>query len=130
MQMHHLHLFVPDPAAAQRWYGDHFGAVPGQRLGGVEAVRTKFDTANVPGTEITLSKSAAALLPTKGRSVDHIGFEVKDIDAFVTKLQASGIKTDGAVRNSANASGLRIAYITDPWGLEIEITEGLAQAPK
>jgi catechol 2,3-dioxygenase-like lactoylglutathione lyase family enzyme len=130
MRMHHLHLLVPDPAAAQRWYVEHFGAVAGQRLGGVEAVRTKFDTANVPGTEITLSKSAAPLLPTKGRAVDHIGFEVSDIDAFVTRLQASGIKTDAAVRNSTNASGLRIVYITDPWGVEIEITQGLARAPK
>jgi catechol 2,3-dioxygenase-like lactoylglutathione lyase family enzyme len=129
MQMHHLHLLVPDPPAAQRWYVEHFGAVAGQRLGGVAAVRTQFDTANVPGAEITLSKSAAALLPTKGRSVDHIGFETKDIDAFVAKLQAAGIKTDGAVRDSANASGLRIVYITDPWGVEIEITQGLARTP-
>ena len=57
---------------------------------------------------------------------DHVGFEVNNIDAFGAKLQAAGIKTDGAVRNSANASGLRIVYITDPWGTEIEITEGLA----
>ena len=60
---------------------------------------------------------------------DHIGFEVKNIDAFVGKLQAAGIKTDGAIRNSANASGLRIVYVTDPWGTEIEITEGLATTP-
>jgi hypothetical protein len=58
-----------------------------------------------------------------------MGFEVKDIDTFASRLQAAGIKTDAAVRNSANASGLRIAYITDPWGTEIEITEGLAMAP-
>ena len=58
--------------------------------------------------------------------MDHMGFEVKNIDAFVAKLQAAGIKTDAAIRNSANASGLRIVYVTDPWGTEIEITEGLA----
>ena len=58
-----------------------------------------------------------------------MGFEVKNIDAFVAKLQAAGIKTDAAVRGSTNASGLRIVYITDPWGTEIEITEGLAATP-
>jgi len=126
MQMHHIHLLVPDPLAAQRWYIEHFGAVAGHRLGGVAVVRTQFDTANVPGAEITLSKSEAPQLPTKGRAVDHIGFEVRDIDAFVARLQASGLKTDGAVRNSTNASGLRIVYLTDPWGVEIEITQGLA----
>ena len=121
LQMHHIHLMVADPAAAQKWYGEHFGATPGKRL--------TFETATVPGTEIALGKADAALVPTKGRSVDHIGFEVKNIDAFVTKLQATGIKTDAAIRNSTNAAGLRIVFITDPWGTEIEITEGLATTP-
>ncbi len=121
LQMHHIHLMVADPAAAQKWYGQHFGATPGKRL--------TFETATVPGTEIALGKADAALVPTKGRSVDHIGFEVKSIDAFVAKLQAAGIKTDAAIRNSTNASGLRIVFVTDPWGTEIEITEGLATTP-
>jgi len=46
----------------------------------------------------------------------------------VKNLQAAGIQTDGAVRTSANASKLRIVYITDPWGTYIELTEGLAPA--
>ena len=121
LQMHHIHLFVSDPVAAQKWYVEHFGAVAGKRA--------QYETANVPGTEITLAKTETPLAPTKGRSVDHIGFEVTNIDAFVAKLQASGIKTDAAIRNSANASGLRIVYITDPWGTEIEITQGLATTP-
>ena len=121
LQMHHIHLMVADPAAAQKWYGQHFGAAPGKRL--------TFETATVPGTEIALGKADAPLAPTKGRSVDHIGFEVKNLDGFVAKLQAAGIKTDAAIRNSANASGLRIVFITDPWGTEIELTEGLASTP-
>src|SRR5579863_10527097 len=83
MAMHHIHLFVPDPKAAQQWYGEHFGATPGKR--------GQYDTANVPGTEITLAKADGPLAPTKGRSVDHIGFEVRNIDAFVAKLQGAGI---------------------------------------
>src|SRR5437867_8015802 len=118
MRMHHIHLMVPDPLAAQKWYIQNFGATAGKRA--------QFDTANVPGTEITLGKADMPQAPTKGRSVDHIGFEVKNIDAFVAKLQAAGLKTDAAIRNSANASGLRIVYVTDPWGTEIEITEGLS----
>jgi catechol 2,3-dioxygenase-like lactoylglutathione lyase family enzyme len=118
MQMHHIHLFVPDTAQAQKWYGQHFGGVAGKR--------GQIDVVNVPGTEIAFGKADPPVVPTKGRSVDHIGFEVKDIDAFVAKLQAAGIKTDAAVRNSTNASNLRIAYITDPWGTEIELTQGLA----
>lgn len=129
LQMHHIHLMVPDPPAAQRWYADHFSAVAGTRMGGVAVVRTKFDTANVPGAEITLSRTAAATTPTDGRAFDHIGFEVRDIDAVVARLQAAGLKTDAAVRNSANTSGLRIVYVTDPWGTKIELTQGLASTP-
>ena len=117
MQMHHIHLNVTNPQDAQKWYGQNFGATPGKR--------GQFDTANVPGTEIALTKSDTQLAPTKGRSVDHIGFEVKNIDAFVAKLQAAGIKTDAPIRSSTNAAGIRLAYVTDPWGTEIEITQGL-----
>lgn len=118
MQMHHIHLMVPEPVEAQRWYVQHFGAAA--------AKRAQYDVANVPGTELTFGRAAAPQAPTKGRSVDHIGFEVKNIDAFVATLRAAGIKTDAAIRNSANASGLRIVFVTDPWGTEIELTEGLA----
>jgi len=115
--MHHIHLFVPDPLAAQAWYVKHFGAVAGKR--------NAFDTANVPGAEIALAKNDMHQEPTKGRSVDHIGFEVKNIDQFVKTLAADGIQTEAPIRTSANASKLRIAYITDPWGTYIELTEGL-----
>jgi len=116
--MHHIHMFLPDPPAAQAWYGKNFGAVAGKR--------NQFDTATVPGAELTFTKNEMPQVPTKGRSVDHIGFEVKNLDQFVKNLEAAGIHTEAPIRNSANAPKLRIAYITDPWGTYIELTEGLA----
>src|SRR5215813_3569059 len=121
MMMNHIHLQVLDVMQGQQWYVQHFGGIAGKR--------GRWDVANVPGTELTIGKVDALQAPTKSRSLDHIGFEVKNIDAFVAKLQASGVKTDAPVRNSANASGLRIAFVTDPWGTEIEITEGLSATP-
>jgi catechol 2,3-dioxygenase-like lactoylglutathione lyase family enzyme len=115
--MHHIHLFVPDPSAAQKWYVEHFGATAGKR--------GRFDTANVPGTEITLAKADTPVAPSKGRSVDHIGFEVTNIDAFVKKLEGEGIKIEGPIRTSPNLSTLRVAFLTDPWGTRIELSEGL-----
>ena len=96
-----------------------------QNFGAVAGKRGQWDVANVPGTEITIGKVDMAQVPTDGRSVDHIGFEVKNIDAFAAKLQAAGIKTDAPIRNSTNAANLRLVYVTDPWGTKIEITEGL-----
>ncbi len=121
IQMNHIHLNVTDVMQAQQWYVQHFGAVAGKR--------GRWDVANVPGTEITIGKVDALQTPTDGRAVDHIGFEVKQIDAFVAKLHAAGIRTDADIRNSANASGLRIVFVTDPWGTKIEITEGLGATP-
>lgn len=59
--MHHIHLLVPNPAEAQKWYVQHFGAIAGKRIGGIGLVRSEFDTVNVPGTEITLSKVDGAV---------------------------------------------------------------------
>jgi hypothetical protein len=56
--------------------------------------------------------------------IDHIGFEVKDLDGFYKTLQAQGIEFEGPVRQSANASQLKVAFLTDLWGTRIELTEG------
>ena len=32
VEMHHIHMFMPDPLAAQAWYVKNFGAVAGKRL--------------------------------------------------------------------------------------------------
>ena len=121
VEMHHIHLFLPDAVAGQAWYVKNFGAVAGKRL--------MFETATIPGAEITISKSDTQLAPTKGRSADHMGFEVKNIDEVVKRLEAAGIHTEAPVRTSANASKLRITYVFDPWGTYIELTEGLTPAP-
>ncbi len=116
--MHHIHMFVTDPLAVQAWYVKNFGAMEGKR--------NAYDTANVPGAEFTLAKQAAAQVPIKGRSLDHVGFEVTNIEEFIKKLQANGIVLEApGLRYSANASTLRVAFIVDPWGTYVEITEGL-----
>jgi catechol 2,3-dioxygenase-like lactoylglutathione lyase family enzyme len=120
VEMHHIHLFVPDPLAAQAWYVKNFGAVAGKR--------GQFDTATVPGAEIAFNKVDMLQAPTKGRSADHMGFEVKNVDQFVAKLEAAGIHTDAPARFSPNASKTRIAFINDPWGTYIELTQGLTPA--
>ena len=51
-------------------------------------------------------------MPTRGRVLDHIGFDVKDHAAFVKKIEAEGITLDEPARTSP--AGNRIAFITDP----------------
>jgi catechol 2,3-dioxygenase-like lactoylglutathione lyase family enzyme len=114
--MDHVHLFVPAPLEAQAWYVKMFGAVPGKR--------GQFETATVPGAEIAITKDDTTQT-TKGRSLDHIGFEVKNLNETVKRLEAAGIKMDRAPALGSNGT-TKIAFLFDPWGTYIELTEGLA----
>ena len=61
--------------------------------------------------------------PTRGRMLAHIGFEVTNLEAFCRKLEADGVMLD--VPYTLHASGIGYAFLTDPWGVYIELTEGL-----
>ena len=49
---------------------------------------------------------------------------MKNLEAFCKQLEAQGIKLAVAYRQ-VPALGIAIAFITDPWGTSIELTEGL-----
>lgn len=112
---HHIHIFTADDGAARDWYVKHFGGKPG--------TRGPFKKADVPGIELTFAK-ADGVAPTKGRVLDHIGFEVDDLEALCRRLEADGVAFDVPFRK-LEQSGLSVAFLTDPWGTYIELTEGL-----
>jgi catechol 2,3-dioxygenase-like lactoylglutathione lyase family enzyme len=119
--MHHVHLFIPDPQAAQLWYAKNFGAVSGQYK--------SHELSVLPGAELSYTKVDTLLLPSKGRALEHIGFEIKDLDHFVQQLEKSGVHTEDGVRTSQNDPGVKVAHLTDPWGVRIELTQGEHGAP-
>ena len=80
-----------------------------------------------PCVNLSFSQGKTELAPTKGRSLDHIGFDVKSLDTFAKKLEAEGIKLDAPIRQIPN-SKTKVAFLTDPWGTYVELTEGLAPA--
>lgn len=114
---HHIHESAPDPAVARAWYVKEFGAAEGTRRG---------PAAMIPGGEVDFLKAQMPAEPTKGRSLDHIGFEVRDLDATLKKLAADGATINMPLRDMTKQIGLKIAFITDPNGTYIELTEGLA----
>jgi catechol 2,3-dioxygenase-like lactoylglutathione lyase family enzyme len=115
---HHVHFATPQIDEMRAWYAKWFDAIPG--------TRSKFKAADLPGVNLTWNPAENPTIPTKGRSLDHIGFEVQDLKAFCKKLEDAGIKLDRPVTSAPNL-GLTIAFITDPWGTRIELTEGLAK---
>jgi catechol 2,3-dioxygenase-like lactoylglutathione lyase family enzyme len=115
---HHLHFTGPQKEM-QAWYMKVFGAA--ERPAGNP---TAFVSAGLPGLTMNFTPDAKTMAGTSGRALDHIGFEVKNLEAFTKNLEAQGIKLNVPYR-PVPALGIAIAFITDPWGTYIELTEGL-----
>jgi len=109
----HLSLTEAEIPKAQAWYAKTFGGKAG--------TRNDAPVVDLPGVQIRFAKADTKQAPTRGRVLDHIGFDVKDHAAFVKKIEAEGIKLDEPVRKSP--TGSTITYITDPWGTRIEIIQ-------
>jgi catechol 2,3-dioxygenase-like lactoylglutathione lyase family enzyme len=118
----HVHLSVPaaEVPKAQAWYAKTFGG----KLG----TRNNAPVVDLPGVQVRFATADKAQAPTRGRVLDHIGFDVNDHAAFIKKLTAEGIKLDEPVRKSP--TGSTITYITDPWGTRIEIVQRAPLGPQ
>src|SRR6202171_2472926 len=112
----HVHFSLPEAEIpkAQAWYAKTFGGKAG--------TRANAPVVDIPGAQLRFAKADTAQAPTKGRVLDHIGFDVKDLQSFVKKIEAEGIKLDEPVRKN-EATGVALTYITDPWGTRIELVQ-------
>lgn len=113
---YHIHFFTPDHEELLAWYTDLFdlevrprGSIP--------------TTTNTPGMNLSFAGSQTPRAPTRGAALDHIGFEFDDLETFCKELEAKGIEFDVPFQDIPSI-GLKIAFITDPAGTFIELTEG------
>ncbi len=127
----HLHTFVNDlppkdrdhqvvPYEMYLWYAKMFGVKlmdggPGSGLGD-----------DLPGVRLRISQTRLDVEPTKGHVLDHIGFEVRDLEAFCRRLEANGVKLDKPY-SKTRSHAFATAELIDPWGTTIELTEGLGR---
>jgi hypothetical protein len=144
----HVHIWVPESARSElsAWYAKTFagiqlppngslmrGGIPGVRIGtestqnpralsprSVGLISGELPAPDSPIVK-TLVKPPAA---SKGRSIDYLGFEVRNLEAFCKNLEARGIKFDEPY-SKARYKSYASARLTDPWGVSIELTEGL-----
>ena len=122
IKYHHVHFINKQYVEMQQWYMKAFDATlrPGQT--------DFFIGADLPGVGYSLNffrwegDQTITHVPTAGRVVDHVGFEVKNLEEFCRKLEAKGIKLTKPYSKSGSMAS---AFITDPWGVSIELTEGL-----
>jgi catechol 2,3-dioxygenase-like lactoylglutathione lyase family enzyme len=118
IQSQHVHFNIPESEIPkiQAWYSTWFGAVPGKRGTNIAA--------DLPGINLSFSKAMndTVQVTTKGRTLDHIGFDVKNLEAFLKKYEAAGGKIDRPYTKNAQTNSA-LAFIYDPWGTYIELNE-------
>ena len=123
---HHVHFTNKQYVEMQQWYIKALNAT--LRDGQTDF----FIGADLPGVGYMLNffkwEPAETLTGTRGRAVDHVGFEVRNLQEFCKQLEAKGIKLTAPYRREPELGNAGVAVITDPWGTVIELTEGLRQA--
>ena len=116
---HHVHVLAEDPEETLAQYAQRFGLEPRAR-GSIA------NTADVPGMNLSFSQAEEHLVSTRNRVVDHIGFEVVNLETFVARLEEQGMVFDVPYQE-LDGIGIAIAFYTDPAGVFVELTEGLPQ---
>ena len=125
VSMDHIHLYPAetDIPAMQAWYAQMFGGLPGKRQR--IARPGLIDCDYFHRFNLSFSPTATKRVPTKGRALDHLGFDVRNLDEFEKRIAAHGLKFEAPARQVPN-SRTRVAFLTDPWGTYLEVTENLA----
>ena len=116
--VNHIHFISKDADSLIAWYVANFGGHPRKR-GSLDTV--DISTMNLSFNRV---KPETPIVGTKGRAIDHIGFEVTNLEAFCKQLEAKGIKLDVPYRKIPDL-GIAVAFLTEPQGTYIELTEGL-----
>jgi hypothetical protein len=126
---HHVHFINKQYVEMQQWYMKAFNATlrPGQT--------DFFIGADLPGVGYMLNffrwegDQSVTHAPTAGRIYDHVGFEVRGLEEFSRQLESKGIKLTKPYRKDPAMNNIATASIVDPWGVSIELTEGLRDLP-
>lgn len=110
---HHVHLSTPDPEGTLEWYANVFG---GER----DKLADTLPGLNYGNIWLFALKNDDAIAPTRGRSMDHLGWSVPNLDAAATELRGKGVKFSLEPRDYR---GIRISMVEGPDGVRIEVLQ-------
>jgi len=114
---------VSSVADASAWYEKWFGA----RI----VKQGQSTVAEIPGMNIRFSETKDPVSGTQGRAINHIGLEVKNLEALMKKMTDGGVMVNRpyAAAPATIAPLKSLGFITDPWGTYIELNEGFSEIP-
>ena len=113
---HHVHIYTTDPGTTRDWYKDVFGGRTISYLGSITALDYGAAKLFFRG-QARITKIA----PTEGRSLDHIGFSVANLDTAAAKIKEKGVIFTEEPRTLRGT--LKISYLEGPDGVRIEILQ-------
>ncbi len=114
---HHVHLQSADPDAALRWYAEFIGGVRGKLKGVLDGLL--FD-----GVWLLVAKQGEGKpAPTDGRSVDHLGFVMADLDNAMLEISRAGVDVQGPMVPENARAGSKRAFLVGPDGVLIAVVE-------
>ena len=113
----HVHLRVPDTAAAAAWYHELVG---GELREGGPGPSIRFANGFIG----TMPNDGGAAVGSRGGAIDHFGVAVADVDAALDRARRLGAKVETAP--PADGVGAAGTIVEDPWGTRIELVEDAA----
>lgn len=119
---HHLHYWLERPIDVKAWYVRKLLLKP--------TLRGPYESGDVPGMNLTFAPLGSQKVPgapMKGRLMDGIGFDVDNLRGYANKLKENGVTFDVPPAPDPEL-GILSATVTDPWGVPIRFTQGLARA--
>src|SRR5271165_2278130 len=113
---------VPDPASLTTFFGEVIGLVPGEPGSPAGTVTWRNDD----------KAQRVILSPGPANDASYVGFEAFDASAFdavAARLQGAGFElSEGSAEERTPRRVSRLAHTVAPWGIRVELVEGLEDA--
>jgi catechol 2,3-dioxygenase-like lactoylglutathione lyase family enzyme len=125
---HHVHFINKQYVEMRQWYEKALNAT---MRTGPNTFTDFFTGADLPGVGYMLNffrwegDQSITHQPTAGRVYDHVGFEVTNLEAFSKELEGKGFTLTKKYGTNGDMNNIMTASLVDPWGVSIELTEGL-----
>jgi catechol 2,3-dioxygenase-like lactoylglutathione lyase family enzyme len=111
---HHVHYHTADPDGMIAWHIAAFGGEATKFGGFLPAIQY--------GEIWFIFQKHQDKAPTEGRSIDHLGWRVEDIEAETERLKAMGV-TFQSEPAPFRETGAKVAFFSGPGGLRFEFVQ-------